>query len=133
MAAGPPGPPARQQNPTPAVAIPVSGQLGIGGLTITPPTFLEKWGVVFVSVGGAWILVMSACMLWYYLNHLSVPPAQVSGVKTDEYKSILDLHKAAGDQFRDSLSYIFDLMVTKTVLPLLTLLLGYLFGSRKSS
>jgi hypothetical protein len=87
---------------------------------------------VFVSVAGAWILVVCACMLAYYLNHLSVPPPQTAGVTTDDYKTILDLHKSASDQFRDSLSFAFDLMVTKTILPLLTLLLGYLFGSKKS-
>jgi hypothetical protein len=47
-------------------------------------------------------------------------------------KAILDLHKTATDQFRDALNFAFDLMVTKTILPLLTLLLGYLFGSKKS-
>jgi hypothetical protein len=46
--------------------------------------------------------------------------------------AILELHKSATDQFRDSLSFVFDLMVIKTVLPLVTLLLGYLFGSKKS-
>jgi hypothetical protein len=48
MAAPPPAVP----NP-PQVTIPVSGSAGIGNLTITPPTFLERWGVVFVSVGGS--------------------------------------------------------------------------------
>lgn len=119
-------------NPPQTVSIPVSGAQGIGGLSITPPTFLEKWGVVFVSVAGAWILVVCAFMLIYYLNHLSVPPTQAAGMKADDYKILLDLHKAAGHQFRESLSFVFDLMVTKTVLPLLTLLLGYLFGSKKS-
>jgi hypothetical protein len=30
------------------------------------------------------------------------------------------------------LTYIFDLLITKTALPLVTLLLGYLFGKGKS-
>ena len=125
--------PGDQQGTPQTVSIPVSGALGIGEFTIAPPTFLEKWGVVFVSVAGVWILAICACMLWFYLNHLSVPPLQASGMKPDEYKTLLDLHKTAGDQFRDSLTFVFDLMVTKTVLPLLTLLLGYLFGSKKSA
>jgi hypothetical protein len=114
------------------VSIPVSGKEGIGGASVAPPTFLEKWGVVFVSVAGVWILVVCACMLTYYLNHLSVPPPQTAGMAPSDYKAVLDLHKAAGDQFRDSLSFAFDLMVTKTILPMLTLLLGYLFGSKKN-
>lgn len=78
-----------------------------------PPTFLEKWGVVFISVAGVRILGVCACMLRYYMSHLSVPPPLASGMKAEDYKTNLDLHKTAGDQFRDSLSFAFDLMVTK--------------------
>jgi hypothetical protein len=117
---------------TPQVPIPVGGSEGIGILTITPPTFLEKWGVVFVSVAGLWMLGVCVAMLWYYLAHLSFPPAPAPSVKPEDYKAILDLHKTATDQFRDALNFAFDLMVTKTILPLITLLLGYLFGSKKS-
>ncbi|HVI07853.1 MAG TPA: hypothetical protein VND65_06120 [Candidatus Binatia bacterium] len=113
------------------VTIPVSGREGIGDLTITPPTFLEKWGVVFVSVGGAWMLLICVVMLWYYFAHLMLPP-QPALVKPEDYKALLEAHKTAGDQFRESLSFAFDLMITKTVLPLVTLLLGYLFGSKKA-
>jgi hypothetical protein len=78
--------------------------------------------------------MLSVCiaMLWYYLTHLQVVPAQTSTMTAANYKDLLDGHKAASDQFRDSMSFAFDLMVTKTILPLLTLLLGYLFGSKKS-
>ncbi|HEX4005467.1 MAG TPA: hypothetical protein VHX60_04785 [Acidobacteriaceae bacterium] len=124
-------PPAVLSNP-PQETIPVSGSAGIGNLTITPPTFLEKWGIVFVSVGGLWMLGVCIAMLWYYLAHLSLPPAQTPTMKPEDYKAILELQKTATDQFRDSLNFAFDLMVTKTILPLLTLLLGYLFGSKKS-
>lgn len=127
MAAGPALP---APNP-PQVSIPVSGSAGIGNLTITPPTFLEKWGVVFVSIGGLWMLGVCVAMLWYFLAHLSLPPEQGSAVKAEDYKVILDLHKSATDQLHDSLNFAFDLMVTKTILPLITLLLGYLFGSKK--
>jgi len=65
MAAAAAGAPAPEQ-----VTIPVSGAAGIGNLTITPPTFLEKWGVVFVSVRGVWMLAVCIAMLWFYLAHL---------------------------------------------------------------
>lgn len=139
MAAGPqnPGgegnPPAGgQANPPQTVSIPVSGTAGIGNVNLVPPTFLEKWGVVFVSVGGIWILLVCVGVLIYYLSNLSLPPPLASGQKPDDYKSLLDLHKTAGAQFQDSVVFVFDLMVTKTILPLLTLLLGYLFGAKKS-
>jgi len=116
----------------PQETIAVSGSTGIGQYEITPPTFLEKWGVVFVSVGGIWMLGVCVALMWYYLAHLASPPTQAAFTKIDDYKAFLEVHKTAADQFRDSLSFVFDLMVTKTVLPLITLLLGYLFGSKKS-
>ena len=116
----------------PQVTIPVGGSTGIGQLTIARPTFLERWGVVFVSVGGLWMLGVCVAMMWYFLAHLSLPPIQTPATKPEDYKALLDLHKTATDQFRDSMNFVFDLMVTKTVLPLLTLLLGYLFGSKKN-
>ena len=119
MAAAPPAGPIQPE----IVSIPVSGSAGIGDLTITPPTFLEKWGVVFVAVAGGWILVICACMLWYYLEHLPAPPPQTPATAADAYKTALDLYKTAGSEFRDSLSFVFDLTVTKTILPLVTLLL----------
>ena len=85
-----------------------------------------------MSVGGLWMLGVCVAMLRYYLAHLSLPPAVTSASKPEEFKAILELHKTATDQFRDSLNFAFDLMVTKTILPLITLLPGYLFGSKKS-
>jgi hypothetical protein len=126
MSASPPAGP----NPPQVVTIPVSGTGGIGNLSITPPTFLEKWGVIFVSVGGIWMLAVCVALLWYYLTHLSTAPPLTPATRPDDYKAILDLHKAATDQFRDSLNFAFDLMITKTALPLITLLLGYLFGKK---
>jgi hypothetical protein len=115
---------------TPQITIPVSGASGFGNLTIAPPTFLEKWGVIFVSVGGIWMLAVCVAMLWYYLSHLAVLSAVVSASNHGDYKTFLDNYKIATDQLRDSITYAFDLMITKTVLPLVTLLLGYLFGKR---
>lgn len=112
--------------------VPMTGISGVGSIAITPPTFLEKWGVVFVSVGGLWMLVIAASLMAYYLAHLSFPQPQPQGMAASDYKQLLELHKTSTDQFRDSLSFIFDLTVTKTVLPLVTLLLGYLFGSKKA-
>ncbi len=116
----------------PQVTIPVGGPSGIGQLNIQPPTFLERWGVLFVSVGGVWMLGVCIAMLWFYLAHFSFPPQQNANTTPEEYRALLALSKTAGDQFRESFSFAFDLMVTRTILPLLTLLLGYLFGSKKS-
>lgn len=128
----PDNPPAIHQFQPERVEIQVGGSEGVGTVKVAPPTFLERWGVVFMSVGGAWMLVVCIGVLWYYLSHLASPPPLTASTKPEDYKAILDLNKAAAGQFQDSIGYVFDLMVTKTVLPLLTLLLGYLFGAKKA-
>jgi len=52
-------------------------------------------------------------------------------MNTDQIREALSIHKEFHQQWTESLTSIFDLLVTKTVLPLVTLLLGYLFGRRK--
>jgi hypothetical protein len=102
-----------------------------GEISIVPPTFLERWGVVFVACAGGWILLVSSGILIHFLrNQPSFP--NVSGLSPDQAKDALAVYKQLCDQSRDSLTYIFDLLVTKTALPLVTLLLGYLFGKTKS-
>jgi hypothetical protein len=102
-----------------------------GEISILPPTFLERWGVVFVAFAGGWILFVGSGILIYFLGH-QPPFPNLSGLTADQAKEALNIHKQLDDQWRDSLTYIFDLLVTKTTLPLVTLLLGYLFGKGKS-
>lgn len=102
-----------------------------GEITIAPPTFLERWGVVFVAVAGAWILLVATGLLIYYLRDLpGMPPT--SSLTADQVRDALAVHKQVADQWRDSVGYVFDLLVTKTTLPIVTLLLGYLFGKKSS-
>jgi hypothetical protein len=95
----------------------------------TDATFLERWGVVFLACAGGWILAVASAILIYFLCHLPALP-NLTGLSTDQVKDALNIHKQALDQWRDSLTFIFDLLVTKTALPIVTLLLGYLFGKK---
>jgi hypothetical protein len=102
-----------------------------GKISLGPATFLEKWGIVFVAWAGGWILLVGSGILIYFLRHQPALPS-LAGLTAEQAKEVLNLHKQLYDQWRDSLTYIFDLLVTKTALPLVTLLLGYLFGKGKS-
>ncbi len=106
------------------------GSIGAGNLESAPPTFLERWGVVFVACTGGWILFVSTAMLVYFVFQRPVFPS-LAGLTADQIRSTIEVRKLAEDGWRDSVSYLFDLMVTKTALPILTLLLGYLFGRAK--
>ncbi len=95
------------------------------------PTFLEKWGVVFVAFGGGWILLVSSVLFAYFLWKQPLLPPPVAGASAAQVKDQVDIHKLMSGEWRDSLSFAFDLLVTRTVLPIVTLLLGYLFGKTK--
>jgi len=92
-----------------------------GVVDVRPTSFLERWGTVFVAWG---------LLLGYYLLHLPAFPS-TTGTPAD-VKVSLDIHKEIYEQYHDSITNVFDLLVTKTVLPLVTLLLGYLFGKTPS-
>ncbi len=104
----------------------------VGEIKITPPTFLERWRVVFLACTGAWILFVGLAILVYYF--WKQPPfPNLTGQSPDQIKEALSSHKELLEQWKYSLVSIFDSLVTKTVLPIVTLLLGYLFGKAKSS
>ena len=106
----------------------------VGRIRVAPTSFLEMWGVYFVACGGGWILVVASSLLIYFLKHQPPVPALPAGAQSaDQMKEAVNNFRLLADQWRDSLSYIFDLLVTKTVLPVVTLLLGYLFGKARST
>ena len=102
-------------------------EASVGTIQIAPPSFLERWGVIFLAVFGIWIVVVGTIILIDFLLRQPLPPT-LTGLAGDQLQATLAAHKALADQWRDNLSYIFDLLITKTALPLVTLLLGYLFG-----
>jgi uncharacterized membrane protein YraQ (UPF0718 family) len=103
----------------------------VGEIAIAPPTFLERWGVVFLAFAGAWILAVGTALLIYFFWKQPAFPSMI-GQSPDQVTQALNIHKQVSDQWSESLTSIFDLLVTKTVLPVVTLLLGYLFGKAKS-
>lgn len=96
------------------------------------PSFLDLWGVIFLACAGGWILLVGSAMLIYYFRTQPALPT-VSGLNPDQIRNVLNVHQELLAQWRDSLTSIFDLLVTKTVLPIVTLLLGYLFGKARRS
>lgn len=98
---------------------------------LQPASYLERWNTIFVAAGLFWMLCVTTFLLWYYVKHLPVAPS-TAGLSAAQVKDVLETQKAVYDQYRQSLTDVFDLLVTRTVLPLLALLLGYLFGKTPS-
>ncbi len=110
----------------------VISEEAVGNAFDIPPSYLERWGVVFLACTGGWVLVVCLVLLAYYLWKLAALPGTI-GLTSDQIRESLLAHRQIGDELRDELASVFDLLVTKTVLPILTLLLGYLFGKAKSN
>ena len=99
----------------------------VGTFKAEPPSFLERWGVVFLGWIGGWILVTGTVLVGYSLLH-QPPVPNLNGLTADQVKNALENHKLLLDQWHESLNETFDLLITKTAVPIATLLLGYLFG-----
>ena len=102
----------------------------VGTFQTVPPSFLERWGVVFLAWIGGWILLTGSVICAYYLWK-QPPSPSLASLTPDQAQAILSTHKLLVDQWRDSLNYVFNLLITNTALPIVTLLLGYLFGRGK--
>ncbi len=103
----------------------------IGSVQLAPPSFLERWGVIFLACFAFWIIVVGTIILSYFLSHQPAAP-NLNGLAAEQVRDALSNYKLLDEQWRDSLNYIFDLLITKTALPLVTLLLGYLFGKGRA-
>lgn len=109
-----------------------TSEIDVGAVKAEPPSFLERWGVVFLAWIGGWILLTGTALVGFYLLH-QPPPPNLNGLTGDQVKSALENQKLLLDQWHDSLNTIFDLLITKTAVPIATLLLGYLFGRSKDT
>ncbi|WP_419804438.1 hypothetical protein [Terriglobus sp.] len=99
---------------------------------LQPAPFLVRWNTIFVAVGLLWVFVVAASALVYYLWHLPPQPS-VAGMSAAQAKETLDTYTQVYNQYRQSFTDVFELLVTRTVLPIVTLLLGYLFGRQAAS
>ena len=63
---------------------------GAGDVHVVPPTFLERWGVVFV----AWILLISTAMLVYFVLQRPALPS-LAGLSAEQIRGIVEAHKFA--------------------------------------
>lgn len=120
--------------PVPSAIVPstVVNPNEAGQLRSEPPTFLEKSGVLLLGILGGWILLVSTVLiLWFLTRH---PVAlSVSQMTMEQAREAIASQKLIEDQWRDSMTFVFDLTVTKTALPVVTLLLGYLFGRARAN
>lgn len=76
---------------------------GVGTFQTVPPSFLERWGVVFLAWVGGWILVTATGLAVYALAHQPAAP-NLNGLTSDQVKSALEDQKLLLDQWHESLN-----------------------------
>ena len=104
----------------------------VGTLELAPPSFLERWGVILLAIFSLWIVVVGTVLLVWFLTH-QPPTLSLANLTADQLRDTVNTQKLLDDRWHTSLDYLFDLLITKTALPLVTLLLGYLFGKGQSA
>ena len=97
---------------------------------VLPYTYLQITGVrLALAVGGlAAFIVVSLLVYWI----CTVPPALTppAGSDPDKLRQLVELQKQLQDAHLEPVLKIFDNLVVKCLLPLLTTILGYIFGSQ---
>lgn len=101
-----------------------------GSVKSTP--YLDRWGSNFVWFAGIWVALVGSTLLWYFLWKLPAIPVIGKDLAPDQVKVALETHQTLTEGLQKSLMGVFDLLVTKTALPVITLMLGYLFGKRQA-
>jgi hypothetical protein len=110
----------------PAVNIPQFAGGAPGGVTSPPLTSREKVATWFASIILAVIVIISAALFfaWYL-------PAPSGSAATD--KAAIDQYKALSDILSERAVKIFDLVITKALLPLFATLIGFILGKQSST
>jgi hypothetical protein len=72
------------------------------------------------------VVILFVCVDWV----LMLPKSQPIGTST---RDVIDNYKEMRDYATDDASKLFDLIVSKALLPVFTAVLGYIFGSRHSA
>ena len=108
-----------------------------------PLSQLQSVGVWLAGGVFLYILLASAAIFLVSFRGIKLPPAPVPPANItdpEHYKQLVDAYKAATETYAQMAKLqveraiqLFQLVVASTILPTFTAILGYIFGSRKSS
>jgi hypothetical protein len=91
-----------------------------------PPTYAQWAGFRLLWA----VLILIAALLLALLAYLAVVAPRVTDFGVPVTTDSLALYQRASDQVFQRVTDLVDQVVIKTLLPVLTLLLGYVFGAR---
>ena len=99
---------------------------------VKPYTFLQLIGVQLAAGVGGLVAVVTLVLLGYWV--WTTPSLSVGTIPTDpeKLKQIIEFHKQLRELHLEPVLKLFDDIVLKCLLPLLTSILGYIFGSQSA-
>jgi hypothetical protein len=103
----------------------------IGGIK-NKPTTIDWWA--FFSLCCIGTVVLSMCIYGAYDLFFKIEPAlpNLTGDTLADVQASVNPHKLIEEELRAPFWSYFDLIVSRTPLPLVTLLMGFLFGKSKA-
>jgi hypothetical protein len=95
------------------------------------PTTIDWWAFVSLCFIGVVVLIM--CVYGAYDLFFKLEPGlpRIRGDTLADVQASVNRHKLIEEELRAPYWSFFDLIVSRTLLPLVTLLMGYLFGKAK--
>ena len=103
---------------------------------VKPHSFVEMTGAKLALAVGGLGAVVTVLLVGYWVLTAPIISIDLRQGDPEKIREVLDLQKQAADVHLENVVKIFDSVVVKCLLPLLTTILGYIFGSntlRKSS
>jgi hypothetical protein len=83
------------------------------------------------AVGTVGAFIMCGLALYWVVSTAIVLVLATQSPGASTIDAVVKNYKAVSDEVMDPISKIFDLYITKTLLPIFTAILGYIFGSQR--
>lgn len=97
----------------------------VGRASVHPLTGLQSAALWVLIALLACMLTLSAALLWAWQRGAPAPPTATDTASLEAYRLLSEIHQG---RYRE----MFQLLVVTTLLPLTTLVAGYLFGVRQA-
>ncbi len=91
---------------------------------------LSKVGFWLAMIVLSYIFVVTFALLYNYFTNIPETPQLVLGDSTSTNSILIDGYERLSDISTDRSLKLFDQLIHKTILPVLTAILGYIFGIR---
>ncbi len=111
--------------------MPASEQVPLNGSVTPKPTVVEWWAFWLLLVIGVSVLGISLYGAYDHFVNIGPRLPPLDGRSLPEVQESVNRHKLIAEEARAPFLAMFDLIVSRTLLPLVTLLMGYLFGKAK--